>query len=154
MLKTRRKWGNIEHSTLENTRKFRARKFLAEKTRILRGFTKWLIIWCLCSFCQNLAFFRFQKSTPFENLALTFKNLACLKLSETSQKIRKTSWKNRKKLHKAPLFVQKSTLGRLFFPFITPSQRSKTPIVHSRMLPNLELFAEGKMEKFWTLGSV
>ncbi|MBQ8095734.1 MAG: hypothetical protein IJ243_01405 [Prevotella sp.] len=58
-----------------------------EKTRVLREFGKWLITSNLSWSLQKLAFVEKKKSTPFENLALTFENLACLQKREKGQNL-------------------------------------------------------------------
>ena len=77
--------------TPSNFQDFCARKFLAEKKRILRTFTKKLKIKYLCQFWQNLATFQFQKSTPNFQKALTFENLASLQKRMSRQKNGKKS---------------------------------------------------------------
>ena len=112
---------------------FARENFWPKKKRILRGSAKSLCSRRLRKIWKNFQAFRFQKSTPFENLALTFEKLACLKLSKTRQKNAKNAAQNR-------LFVQFWPLPRHFFTDATPPQRPKTPIFHSRMLRNRELF--------------
>ena len=111
--------GKNEHSTLAKTRLFSTRKLLAENKRVLRGFAKWLTDRRLRRFWQNLRPSGFQKSTPFENLALTFENLACLKKRETGQKMRK-------KLHRTMRFVQNLTLILTFSRSPSLPQKPKT----------------------------
>ncbi|MBQ8097687.1 MAG: hypothetical protein IJ243_11530 [Prevotella sp.] len=60
-----------------------------EKTPILRGFAKCLIVSWLVRFWRKSAFVEKKKSTPFENLALTFENLACLQKRKKGQKLSK-----------------------------------------------------------------
>ena len=56
---------------------------------ILRGVCKWLIISDLVWFWRKSAFVEKKKSTTFENLALTFENLACLQKREKQQNLSK-----------------------------------------------------------------
>ena len=121
---------------------FARENFWPKKKRILRGSAKSLCSRRLRKIWKNFQAFRFQKSTPFENLALTFEKLAWLKLSKTRQKNAKKAAQNR-------LFVQFWPLPHTFFTVATPPPRPKTPIFHSRMLPNRELFSCGDFEHYF-----
>ena len=82
-------------------RKFSTKKLLAEKTRVLRGFAKWLAFSRLVLKNYKIPFDGSKKSTPKKNLALPFSDRACL------QK-RKSAQKSAKILHKTAPAVQNS----------------------------------------------
>ena len=69
--------------------KFSTKKLLDENKPVFWGFAKLLIIRRLRRFWQKKGLVEKKKSTTFENLALTFENLACLQTREKQQNLSK-----------------------------------------------------------------
>ena len=110
-------------------RKFSTRKLLAENTRILRWFGKWLVFSRLASKNHKIPFAGWKKSTPKKNLALPFSDRACLRK-------RKSAQKSSKILHKTALAVQNSPKTSFFFRPKTLHKPSEVCISRSRMKIN------------------
>ena len=79
---------------------FERENFSDEKTPVFRGFSKRLKIREITTFLKNFGPNGSKKSTTFENLALTFENLACLQKRLRRQKRGKKAAQNEE-------FVQK-----------------------------------------------
>ena len=107
-------------------RKLSTSKLLAENTRVLRGFAKWLAFSRLVSKSHKIPFDGSKKSTPKKKLALPFSDRACLWK-------RKTAPKSAKILHKTITTVQNSPKTSFFFRPKTLHKPPEVCISRSRM---------------------